>query len=240
MKFNLFAPTILALSFFSACTQALPAAPQNLEAVALLKRGAPNSVEAVVTLFLEAQTKVLAEACVDLQAKLCADVKVALNVKANLLDIIKTKINLNGLEIQAKAEADAEIKALIEAEAEVTVFAKIDAIVKTAIVDACSTTSDLACIKANAATIVAKVEAAINVNVELLIANIKAKLEVHVRARIAVLIKKVTINLLNILSTDISAIIRISADVDLHLKAFLGVCTTTFAKVGLVAKIAAL
>ncbi|KAF9119857.1 hypothetical protein BGW39_011860 [Mortierella sp. 14UC] len=240
MRISTFVPAIMAFTLFTATTQALPA-PHEAAAVALLKRGSGSTsslIDAVAKIFVQAHAKVLVDACVDLTANVCADVDVKLNAKANVLGLIGADIDVKKLELSAKADVDADIKAKIDVDVKAIVTANIDAHVRAVVLKVCPK-SDKACIKKNAHAIVVQVAALINVDIKKLVVKIKADLKAHVKVRLDLFIKKLDINL-GLAKVKVSAIAHIRADIDAHLKAFVDVCAKLFVSAKVEADIGAL
>ncbi|KAF9901403.1 hypothetical protein EC991_006202 [Linnemannia zychae] len=240
MRISSFVPAIMAFTLFTATTQALPA-PHEAAAVALLKRGSGSTsslIDAVAKIFVQAHAKVLVDACVDLSAKVCADVDVKLNAKANVLGLIETEVNVKKLELSAKADVDADIKAKIDVDVKAIVTAKIDGHVRTILSKVCPK-SDKVCIKKNAHDIVLQVAALINIDIKKLAVKIKADLQANAKLRLDLFIKKLDINL-GLAKVKVSAIAHVRADIDAHLKAFVDICAKLLVNAKIVADIGAL
>ncbi|KAF9924877.1 hypothetical protein BGZ67_009031 [Mortierella alpina] len=239
MRFTSFAPAVVALSLFSASTQALPALSQD-PAVALLKRGGgPGLLDAVVKVFADVHAKAVLDACVELDVDVCAAVDIKLNAKANVANIVNADILIKKAEVDVKAKVDVDIKANIRAVAKATVIANIDAHVRAVVGELCSSI-DSVCLHNNAHAIVANVNAKIRLDIDDLAVKIRAGLDAFVKARVDVHIKELKINVLNLIKANASAIIRIKADVKAHLQVFVQLCVELVAKVNLVARIGAL
>ncbi|KAF9176705.1 hypothetical protein BGZ51_009714 [Haplosporangium sp. Z 767] len=238
MRISSFVPAVLALGLFSATTQALPTIPQQQAAVDLLKRGDGNVVDGLIKLFVDVESKVLLDACVHLEADVCADVIVKLNAKTDVLGLIKANVNVKDLEVRTKAAVDVDIKAKLRADIKAHVIAKIDAHVHAVVGGICPKV-DNACISKNAHAIVANVVAKIKVDIEKLIVKIKAELEAHVKVRVGAHIKKLAVDL-GLAKVDISAIVRIRSDINVHLKAFVDLCAKLLINAKLIADVAAL
>ncbi|KAG0282913.1 hypothetical protein BGZ96_012720 [Linnemannia gamsii] len=235
----------MAFTLFTATTQALPAIPHHARAVDLLKRGGGSTttttglIDAVVQLFIKAETKILIDACVDLKAEVCADVDVSLTAKANVLGIIVTEVQVKHLEIQAKAAVDADIKARVDAALKVEVIANIDAHVRGVVLKICPK-ADKACLKKNAHAIVVQVAALINIDVKKLAVKVKADLHAHAKARLDLYIKKLDLNALGLARVSITAVAKVRASVDVHIKAFIEACVKLLVSAKLIADIGAL
>ncbi|KAF9921562.1 hypothetical protein FBU30_008379 [Linnemannia zychae] len=231
----------MAFTLFSATTQALPMAPHHEAAVALLKRGGGstgNLIDAVVNLFVKAETKIVVDACVDLKAKVCADVDVKLNAKGNILGLIQANIDIKKLEVSAKADVNVGIKADIDADVKALVTANIDAHVRAVVLKICPK-GDRACLKDYAHSIVAKVAALIKIDVDKLAAKIKADVHAQAKLRLDAIVKKLSINIL-LAKVDISGIVKVHADIDAHLKAFVDACAKLLVDAKLIGDIGAL
>ncbi|KAG0307968.1 hypothetical protein BGZ99_001307 [Dissophora globulifera] len=242
MKFSTFVPAVLALGLFTASTQALPTPKHQESAVALLKRsgGGSSVIDALVKLFVDVEAKVYADAYVKIQANVCADVVVKLDATAKVLGgLITANVDVKDLEISSKAEADLEVKALIDAQVDALVVAKIDAHVRGVVLGLCPLL-DHACLNKNAKAIVINVVALIKVDIAALIVKIKADVAASVKVRVNAHIKKVAIHLPALADVNISAIIRVRSDIDVHLNAFLDICAQLKANAKLIANIAAL
>ncbi|KAF8924947.1 hypothetical protein BGZ58_001276 [Dissophora ornata] len=238
MRISTFVPAILALGLFTASTQALPTIPHEKSAVALLKRGNGNVIEALVKLFVEAQSKILVNACVDLEANVCADVIVKLNANVNALGLISAHVDIKDLEVSAKAQADLEVKAAIKADVDALVVANIGAHVRAVVGKLCPA-QDKVCLGKNAHTIVADVVALINLDIANLVVKVKADVAAHAKLRVNAYIKSLNLNLI-IAKVDISAIIHIRSDIDVHIKAFVDVCAKLLLDAKLIAGVGAL
>ncbi|KAF9539993.1 hypothetical protein EC957_004805 [Mortierella hygrophila] len=243
MRISSFVPAIMAFTLFTATTQAAPA--HHERAIDLLKRGgsstttAPGLIDAVVKIFIQAETKILVDACVDLKVSACADVIVKLNAKAKVLGLIEADVNVKNLEISAKADVDADIKARIDLDLKAVVLANIDAHVRKVVLKACPK-ADKACLKKNAHSIVAQVAALINVDVKKLTVKVKADLAAHAKLRLDLFIKKLDLNALGLARVTISAIAHVRATVDVHVKAFIDVCAKLLVNAKVIADIGAL
>ncbi|KAF9991625.1 hypothetical protein BGZ80_005766 [Entomortierella chlamydospora] len=234
MRISTFVSAAFGLALFTASTQALPT-PNS--AVDLLKRGDDNIMNSLVKLFVKEQSKLLVDACVDLQTNVCADVIVKVNANVNVLGI-KSHVEVKDLEVRTKVDSDAEVKALINADVNTLVIANIDAHVRAVVGGICSVL-DHACLKKNAHTIVADVVALINVDIQKLIVQVKADVAAHVKVRVTAHLKKLAVNA-GIAKADVSAIVRLRSDIDVHLKAFVKACAEVLVDAKLIAKVAAL
>ncbi|KAF9139315.1 hypothetical protein BG015_002066 [Linnemannia schmuckeri] len=246
MRISSFVPAIMAFTLFTATTQALPTLPHHERAVELLKRGGgstttvPSLIDAVVKVFVQAETKILVDACVDLKASVCADVDVKLNAKAEVLGgLIGAEVDVKHLEVKAKADVDADIKARIDLDLKAVVIANIDAHVRAVVLKVCPN-ADKACLKKNAHAIVAQVAALINIDIKKLTVKIKADLHAHAKLRLDLFIKKLDLNALGLAKVTISAVARVRAEVDVHLKAFVDICAKLLVNAKLIADIGAL
>ncbi|KAK3833347.1 MAG: hypothetical protein JOS17DRAFT_773627 [Linnemannia elongata] len=236
----------MAFTLFTATTQALPTLPHHERAIDLLKRGgsttttAPGLIDAVAKIFVQAETKILVDACVDLKASVCADVDVKLNAKAEVLGgLLGAEVNVKKLELSAKADVDADIKARIDVDLKAVVLANIDAHVRAVVLKVCPK-ADKACLKKNAHSIVAQVAALINVDVKKLTVKVKADLKAHAKLRLDLFIKKLDLNALGLAKVTISAIAHVRADVDVHIKAFVDACVKLLVSAKIIADIGAL
>jgi len=239
MRISTFVPAILALSFFSASTQALPTPLDQSNAVAILKRGGSNVVDALVKLFVDAEAKVLLDACVSLEANVCADVTVKLDASANVLGgLITANVDVKDLEVSAKTAVDVDIKANVQADVQAIVLANVGAHVKTVLASVCHTL-DNACFKSNAHSIVVKVVALIQVDVAKLVVKINADLAVNAKVRVNATIKDLAVHL-GLANVDIHAIVHVRSDIDVHLKAFVDLCANVLVNAKLIAEVAAL
>ncbi|KAG0368761.1 hypothetical protein BGX24_002706 [Mortierella sp. AD032] len=241
MRISSFVPAIMAFTLFTATTQALPMLPHEAAAVAMLKRGSgstSNIIDVVASIFVKAHAKVLVDACVDLTANVCADVDVKLNAKANVLGLIEAEVDVKKLQLSAKADVDADIKAKIDIDVKAIVTANIDAHVRAVVLKVCPK-SDKACIKKNAHAIVVQVAALINIDIKKLVVKIKADLKANAKVRLDLFIKKLDLNL-GLAKVKVSAVAKIRADIDVHLKAFVEVCAKLFVNAKIVADIGAL
>lgn len=245
MRISSFVPAIMAFTLFTATTQALPTLPHHERAIDLLKRGgsstttAPGLIDAVVKIFVQAETKILVDACVDLKASVCADVDVKLHAKANVLGLIGVDVNVKKLEVSAKADVDADIKARVDADLKAVVLANIDAHVRAVVLKVCPK-ADKACLKKNAHSIVVQVAALINVDVKKLTVKVKADLQAHAKLRLDLFIKKLDLNALGLAKVTISAIAHVRSDIDVHIKAFVDVCVKLLVSAKIIADIGAL
>ncbi|GJJ78746.1 hypothetical protein EMPS_11105 [Entomortierella parvispora] len=239
MRINAFVPAVLALSFFSASTQALPTPQHQANAVELLKRGGSNVVDALVNLFVDAETKVLLDACVSLEANVCADVTVKLDASANVLGgLVTANVDVKDLEVSAKTAVDADIKVNVEADVKAIVLANVAAHVKKEVACVCPKLDD-ACFKANAHTLVVKIVALIQVDVATLVAKIKADLVANAKVRVNATIKDIGVHL-GLADVDVHAIIDVRSDIDAHLQAFVDLCASVLVNAQLIADVAAL
>ncbi|KAF9087977.1 hypothetical protein BGX29_000537 [Mortierella sp. GBA35] len=242
MRISSFVPAIMAFTLFSASTQALPTAPHHDAAIAMMKRGSGSTtsiVDALVKLFVEAEAKVLVKACADLSVDVCAGVDVKLKATANVLGLIDAEVNVKKLQVKAKADVDAKVKADIEADLKVVVIANIDAHVRGVVKTVCPK-SDKACLKKNAHAIVANVAALIQVDIEKLVVKIKADVHARAKVHLEAYIKKLDLNLLGLAKVKLSAVAKIKADINVHLKAFVDVCAKLLINAKLIADIGAL
>ncbi|KAF9946843.1 hypothetical protein BGZ72_011094 [Mortierella alpina] len=239
MRFTSFVPAVMALSLFSATTQALPTLSQ--EPVALLKRGGngPGLIDAVVKAFVDVRAKVLLDACVDLDVDVCAAVDVKLKAKANVLELIKADIDINKLQVDVKAKVDADIKAKVKLDVKAKVIANIDAHVRAVVLGICPDVNS-ACLHKHAHAIVAKVDAKILVDIKALVVKIRAELEAFVKLRVKIHIDELNVNVLGLIKANVKAFIKVNADIKVKLDAFVKLCVDLFAKVKLNAIIGAL
>ncbi|KAF9272357.1 hypothetical protein BGZ68_002494 [Mortierella alpina] len=238
MRFTSFIPAVMALTLFSASTQALPALPED-HAVALLKRGGPGLIDAVAKVFVNVHTKAVLDACVDLDVDVCAAVDIKLKAKVNVAELIKADVDIKKLEVDLKAKVDADIKAKIRLDAKALVIANIDAHVRAIVLGICPA-ADNACLHKNAHAIVAQVNAKINLDIKALVVKIRAELDAFVKLRLDVHINKLNVNVLNLIKAKVNAIIRIKADIKVRLDAFIRLCVDLVAKAKLIAVIGAL
>jgi len=246
MRISSFVPAIMAFTLFTATTQALPTLPHHERAVELLKRGGsstttvPSLIDAVVKLFVEAETEILVDACVDLKASVCADVDVKLTARAEILGgLLGAEVDVKDLQVKAKADVDADIKANIDLELKAVVIANIDAHVRAVVLQICPL-ADKACLNQNAQAIVVQVAALINVDVKALTVKIKADLQARVSLRLALFVKKLDLNALGLAKVAITAIAKVGVDIDVHLKAFVDICVKLLVSAKLIADIGAL
>ncbi|CAO3570359.1 unnamed protein product [Mortierella alpina] len=239
MRFTSFVPAVMALSLFSASTQALPALSQD-RAVALLKRrDSPDLADAVVKLFVGVSAKAALDACVDLEAKVCADVDLTLKADVNAANIVKVAAAVKTAQAIVKANVDVDVKAHVRAEVEAKVVAPIDAHVHAVLAVICPVLNN-ACLHDNAHKIVTDVYALIEADIKHLVVDINAKLDAFVKVRVYIHIKQLSINLLNLIGAKLNAIVVIKTDIQVHLKAFVDLCLKVAAKVKLTAAVGAL
>ncbi|KAF9570498.1 hypothetical protein EC968_001772 [Mortierella alpina] len=233
MRFTSFVPAVLALSFFSASTQALPALSQD-PAVALLKRGGGGSdlLDALAKVFVKVHTKAVLDACVELDVDVCAAVDIKLKAKANVADVVKANVDIKKAQVDLKANIDADIKANIRAEARLRVIANIEAHVRAVVLGIC-VNADKACLHANANLIVAKINAKIRLDIEALVVKIKADLKVFAKVRADVRIKQLNANVLNLIKVNINGIVKVKADIKVRLEAFIRLWLKLAAKINL-------
>lgn len=203
-------------SFLLALIAATCAAPTALVASrSLEKRDTPVNIaaDAIVNAYVD----LILNVCADVTADICLDAKVDLTlvaqglVDANVnVDIPTLKAKVNAV---VKATVDADVKALVNADVAVPLRAQV-----IAIIDGFCSNGDAACIRANAAAIVAKV----NVYVIVLIKKLAVDLNVKIPADIPVNVKAKVhsfINVLNLEQLVIDGYAKLQADIKLRVNA---------------------
>ncbi|KAF9112081.1 hypothetical protein BGX27_003999 [Mortierella sp. AM989] len=237
MRISNFIPAVLGLALFTASTQALPA-PYEQEAVALLKRDYSDVVKKITGIFLEAHVDVYAKAKVDLQADVCAAINVDLRAEVGVLGLGLVKVDVKDLEIKAKIEAEIEAKALIDAYIDLYVFGKISGHVHKVVGSYCPM-EDSSCLHRCADDIVTDIVLLINADYEIFITKLKVDIDLKVKARVKAYIEEVCIDL-GLVRAAITAVVTISLEIELRLKAFVQVCISLFAKAAVVLAIKAM
>ncbi|KAF9984163.1 hypothetical protein BGZ65_000875 [Modicella reniformis] len=226
MRISSFLPAVLALTFFSA-SQA-----------GSVESGKPL-VSAIADIFIKVHAKAVVDVCAKITADICADVDLIVESKTSVLGgLITSSVDVDKIRVSAKAELDVDIKAKVKAIVDARVLLPIEVIVADVVAGVCPTL-EKTCIVAHAATIVAKVNAKIDVNISKVWVEIKAELPAHIRLRAKIIVRELSIHA-GLVDTALKVRVWIASNINIYVKVWAKIYAQVCARVKIVALIKAL